>query len=641
MCIRYERFCFPVILKCNLRCELCAERSPYYERPYNPSLENLKEQLDELFKLVEYIDKFDITGGEPFLRPDLADIIRYIFEKFRTKIGKIRVTTNGTLAPDLNFVDVAKLWGNDFFIIVDNYSVSTKCDSIKEILEVGEIPFEIRDYSGNLYCDGWVDYGDLSIKHTKKKAKEIYKKCAVPKLGFFTCLVNGSLFPCAKARLLYEKRIVNVSMCLFDEELTKNGKIARMKSLLEEEVIEACKYCNGLCDDSPRYIPAVQLTNSKKKSQKSIEPEDSQVNYRKILIYTQTYNNEKTISRTIDSVLNQTNQNYLYFICNNGSTDDTKKIILKYAKEYKNMICFESERNDLLAALLVPNRLFLHVPRYRDNYYCIVDGDDSIQPNFVEKVIATIDKSEVDMIVPAYNRLCSETEYFINSRILSEDIVVSGNEKVKNFMKYRPMLLCQWGKIYKYKKYQKTTNIFLYSNYFSIPKWFHQLDTVGVLSIYYQSDKVAFIAEPIYNYYVSSLSTYGNYMQNRIQNDVLMFKIYNDFLSKFEPVNKINLDYCYAIFLSLINENLNSIINAESVNCKQKLHDILDILRAKETKKLFLSEFSPMFENLANKRDFLVRIYNFLRSLPSIELEVNLINEIIDELNKYGNYSLY
>lgn len=52
----------------------------------------------------------------------------------------------------------------------------------------------------------------------------------------------------------------------------------------------------------------------------------------KATIITPSYNSERTIERTIESVINQTYKNIEYIIVDGGSTDDTLQIIDKYKK---------------------------------------------------------------------------------------------------------------------------------------------------------------------------------------------------------------------------------------------------------------------------------------------------------------------
>lgn len=254
-----KRICFPVTLKCNLRCRLCAEQSPYYPKPYHPSAERLQEQISRLFELVDYTERFDITGGEPFLRKDLGKLLKWIFPRYSAQIGKLRVTTNGSLLPPERFAEDTFCWGDRRYVIIDKYPLSGKAEAVANYMKQNRIPHELRNYSTDLHCDGWVDYGDFTLKHGKTAAAELYRRCGVTKLGFFTCMVDGRIFPCARARLLYEQGIANVCVDAFGGA-SISEKRDQLRRLLGEPVMEACAYCNGLCEDSPRFIPAEQLT---------------------------------------------------------------------------------------------------------------------------------------------------------------------------------------------------------------------------------------------------------------------------------------------------------------------------------------------------------------------------------------------
>lgn len=638
MDITYERFCFPVTFRCNLNCKLCAEHSPYNKKPYHPSLKELKTQMDELFRIVTHIGKFDITGGEPFLRKDLPEVISYLHDNYYSQIDMVRVTTNGTLLPPNGFLKIASKWSDRIYVIVDNYPVSNKSEKVYKQLQAAGVPGERRDYSEDLHCDGWVDYGDLSLKHSREEAEKLFHKCMIPKLGFFTCMSNGHIYPCAKARLLHEHFISSISMNMFDPELSCSGKKARMQALMGEEVIDACRYCNGLCEDSPRFPPAEQIDISGKEPQLIMEPEEWRVQYGKVIVYTQTYNNEKTIARTIESVLKQTNQNFTYFICNNGSTDRTGEIIRRYAKteNAERFVFVECERNDILGVLKIPGNLFQFIPQYTDHYYTIVDGDDTIEHDFLEHVLTMIEQQHPDMIVASVNRINAETEEVLNCRKPAQDLVVSGRKKADDFMIFRPLLLAQWGKVHRWKTFKRCTNVLLYKYTLHVPKWFYTSDAVGVLSYFYQYEKVGFISKPGYNYYLSSESVFHSYIPERVKTDELMFKINNDFLEKFPPVSQRNRDYCYAIYLSLLDDTLTSILNARSVPKRQKLIDILNILTAETTQNLFHGSFDPIFYNLTHRDDFINRIREYMENVSAEISDNELCQKIEEKLNQLG-----
>lgn len=254
-----KRFCLPVTLRCNLRCKLCAERAPYYKTPYHPSLTALMTQIDRLFQVADGIGIFDLTGGEPLLRTNLHQLVHYLEEQYGQRIEKLRLTTNGTLVPNKELLESLRIWGERAYVIVDHYNVSVRAREAAERFSGAKIPVEVREYADNLHCNGWVDYGDFNRKHGPEAAQALFRACMVPKLDFFTCMVDGVLFPCARARLLYEQGIT--ADCL---ELNRSGQTVEMqrealRAFLSRTNLESCAYCNGLCENSDRFMPAEQI----------------------------------------------------------------------------------------------------------------------------------------------------------------------------------------------------------------------------------------------------------------------------------------------------------------------------------------------------------------------------------------------
>ena len=57
------------------------------------------------------------------------------------------------------------------------------------------------------------------------------------------------------------------------------------------------------------------------------------INKSKITIGLPLYNGEKTLRRTLDSLLQQTFTDFILIISDNGSTDSSSKICLEYQKK--------------------------------------------------------------------------------------------------------------------------------------------------------------------------------------------------------------------------------------------------------------------------------------------------------------------
>ena len=74
--------------KCNLKCKDCSA----WSRVNGNELK--KEEVIALLKKVKFLDIIKLTGGEPFIRNDIVDIIAAVKEIINPYI--MQVTTNGT-----------------------------------------------------------------------------------------------------------------------------------------------------------------------------------------------------------------------------------------------------------------------------------------------------------------------------------------------------------------------------------------------------------------------------------------------------------------------------------------------------------------------------------------------------------------
>ena len=58
----------------------------------------------------------------------------------------------------------------------------------------------------------------------------------------------------------------------------------------------------------------------------------------KISVLMSVYNCEKTVRNSIDSIIDQTFQDWEFIICDDGSSDDTYKLVQEIAKEEPRIV---------------------------------------------------------------------------------------------------------------------------------------------------------------------------------------------------------------------------------------------------------------------------------------------------------------
>lgn len=101
------------------------------------------------------------------------------------------------------------------------------------------------------------------------------------------------------------------------------------------------------------------------------------------------YNAEKLIEESIKSILNQTFDNFEFIIINDGSKDNTKKIINLYRKKDKRIVLVDNKKNLGLQVSL--NR---GLEKARGRYIARMDADDVSLPNRFEIEFNYLEKNK-------------------------------------------------------------------------------------------------------------------------------------------------------------------------------------------------------------------------------------------------------
>lgn len=137
------------------------------------------------------------------------------------------------------------------------------------------------------------------------------------------------------------------------------------------------------------------------------------------------YNEEKTIAKCIDSIINQTYTNWEFIICNDCSNDRTLEIISEYAKKDNRIKVISNKQNKRLAASL---NECLKIAKGK--YIARMDADDECLPKRLEVEVNFLEKHKtIDLV--GCNRIIfdEQGEYGIRKSIEhpTKNILIKGS----------------------------------------------------------------------------------------------------------------------------------------------------------------------------------------------------------------------
>ncbi|MBY0413165.1 MAG: glycosyltransferase family 2 protein [Bdellovibrionales bacterium] len=140
-------------------------------------------------------------------------------------------------------------------------------------------------------------------------------------------------------------------------------------------------------------------------------------NANKISILMGAYNCEHTLAKAIESIINQTYQNWEFIVCDDASRDNTWDIIQRYAKLDPRIIPIQNEKNKGLAATL--NECSKYAV---GEYIGRQDADDTSVPDRLEKQMNyLLAHPEID-VLSSNAHLCDENGNIWGERISSQNI---------------------------------------------------------------------------------------------------------------------------------------------------------------------------------------------------------------------------
>ena len=136
-----------------------------------------------------------------------------------------------------------------------------------------------------------------------------------------------------------------------------------------------------------------------------------------VSIITPAYNSAKFIAETIQSVQNQTHENWEMIIVDDGSSDETLAIVQAFIDEDKRIQCYKLEQNSGTGVA----RNFA-IEKAKGDYMTFIDADDIWFPNFIENSIKTIEKTGNSFVFSSYKRSNESLEFVYSDFIVPQKV---------------------------------------------------------------------------------------------------------------------------------------------------------------------------------------------------------------------------
>lgn len=314
----------------------------------------------------------------------------------------------------------------------------------------------------------------------------------------------------------------------------------------------------------------------------------------KISIIIPAYNAEKTIERLLKTILKQTYKNYEIIIINDGSTDNTEKILEKY-KTNENIkiiskpnegvgkarkIGFQEATGDLL-------------------FFC--DSDDFLpKKNVLEKIDNKFNKNNIDILMFDVIDISKNKTKIVNSFSKNINPGLHKIEDINDFFLFGPLFF----KIFK--KDKMNDNCFVdFNNFEDTYTTYKYLN--NCINFYYENEPYYVFDEKANPQSLTKIQKIDKF----IGTVDLIEAIYNQ--SKLKSSCQISSFNYYVYLISLINKHKewdeNKVCELKSKmkkleNIFEKNHELIENTQPKQSIEKYLNFKNEYDKNLNNKDEF-------------------------------------
>lgn len=246
----------------------------------------------------------------------------------------------------------------------------------------------------------------------------------------------------------------------------------------------------------------------------------------KVSVIVPVYNVEKYLIKSLDSLVNQTLEDIEIIVVNDGSTDNSKKIIEIYKEKYKNKIKYLEKTNGGLS-----DARNFGIPHATGEYIAFLDSDDYVELDTYEKMYNKAKEENADMVE------CDFIWEYPNKTKIDIGIIYTNKKEMLTYAR-----VVAWNKLIKRDLLEKYKIEF--------PKGLRYEDVEFFYKMVPYYNKVSFVKEPLIHYIQreSSISKVQNERTKEI------FEVLDNVINYYKNKNLYNeykdeLEYTYSRLL--------------------------------------------------------------------------------------------
>lgn len=305
---------------------------------------------------------------------------------------------------------------------------------------------------------------------------------------------------------------------------------------------------------------------------------------KEISVIVPVYNSEKFLKKCLTSILEQTIINIIdIIIVNDGSSDNSEKIIFDFLKKYPDNIKYYKQENGGPSSARN-----LGIKKSKTRYIAFVDSDDYIDRYMFEKMYDRINNKKSDIVICGVEKCTIEGKTLMYEQI-GKNEEITAQEALNRILSYK--LQCySCNKIYK-------RNLFIENN-IEYPQNRVYEDIITNIKLMKVAHKISILGEPLY-YYVQHDKSICRTPSLKKSNDILL-----------DLEDIINLDINDEVYIS------NMIVSSYILFCRA-------------------------YFSCKNKNEIKDEVKKYKNKIKYYKRKVNLFNVVISRRNKAINKVRY